>query len=327
MKKSVEVESVVRRFLEARVAMDMEAMRSLHSDSEFLRLIPTDDDWIQGHSAVLPAGGRIGDPDDWAGKWAVKDSSILRIEAFEEGAVGWAAAEQERTLASGVTFALRVTMVLRLESSVWKVIQLHFSTAVPDDEADLEAIDLPQTLSDLLDSLDGDIAHEAMSRAGLATATVMFTDVVDSTTLSKEMGDERWSETISEHFRSVKAIVEQQGGMQIKTLGDGGMYVFPSATSAVRGAIGVQRLVDSGAGRFDLRIGVHTGDLIPSEGDVVGLTVNKAARIAATAAGGQILVSGTTNDIVGPQQFNFDLPIRAELKGLDGTHSLHPLRW
>jgi class 3 adenylate cyclase len=327
VKKSVEVESVVRRFLEARVAMDMEAMRSLHSDSEFLRLIATDDDWIQGHSAVLPAGGRIGDPDDWAGKWAVKDSSILRIEAFEEGAVGWAAAEQERTLVSGVTFALRVTMVLRLESSVWKVIQLHFSTAVPDDEADFEPIDLPQTLSDLLDSLDGDIAHEAMSRAGLATATVMFTDVVDSTTLSKEMGDEGWSETISEHFGSVKAIVEEQGGMQIKTLGDGGMYVFPSATSAVRGAIGVQRLVDSGDDRFDLRIGVHTGDLIPNEGDVVGLTVNKAARIAATAAGGQILVSETTNDIVGPQQFDFDLPIRAELKGLDGTHSLHPLRW
>jgi adenylate cyclase len=327
VKKSVEVESVVRRFLEARVAMDMEAMGSLHSDSEFLRLIATDDVWIQGHSAVLPAGAFVGDPDDWAVKWAVKDSSVLRIEAFEEGTVGWAAAEQERTLVSGVTFALRVTMVLRLESSIWKVVQLHFSTAVPDDEADFEPIDLPQTLSDLLDSLDDDTAHEAMSGAGLATATVMFTAVVDSTMLSTEMGDERWSETISEHFRSVKAIVEEQGGMQIKTLGDGGMYVFPSATSAVRGAIGVQRLVDSGEGRFDLRIGVHTGDLIPNEGDVVGLTVNKAARIAATAEGGQILISETTNDVVGPQNFDFDLPIRAELKGLDGIHSLHPLRW
>jgi adenylate cyclase len=323
MKKSVEVESVVRRFLEARVSMDMEAMRSLHSDSEYLRLIPTDDVWIRGHSAVLPAGGSVGDPGDWA----VKDSNILRIEAFEEGAFGWAAAEQERTLVSGHTFALRVTMVLRLESSVWKVVQLHFSTAVPDDESFFEPIDLPRTLSDLLDSLDGDVAHETMSGASLATATVMFTDVVDSTTLSKEMGDERWSETISEHFRSVKAIVEEQGGMQIKTLGDGGMYVFPAATSAVRGAIGVQRLVDGGDDRFDLRIGVHTGDLIPNEGDVVGLTVNKAARIAATAAGGQILISETTNSIVDPHTFGFDLPIRAELKGLDGIHSLHPLQW
>jgi len=323
MKKSVEVESVVRRFLEARVANEMDAMRILHSDSEFLRLIPTDEVWYQGHNAVFGSGGSVGDADDWA----FKDSSILRIEAFEEGTIGWAAAEQERTLVTGRSFVMRMTMVLRLESSIWKVIQLHFSTAVPDDEAIFKPIDLPQTLSDLLDSLDGDIPHEAIDGANLATATVMFTDVVDSTTLSKEMGDERWSEAISEHFRSVKAIVEEQGGMQIKTLGDGGMYVFPSATSAVQGAIGVQRHVDSGDSRFDLRIGVHTGDLVPNEGDVVGLTVNKAARIAATAQGGQILVSETTNDIVAPRKLDFDQPIRAELKGLDGIHSLHPLQW
>jgi class 3 adenylate cyclase len=323
MKKSVEVESVVRRFLEARVANDLDAMRGLHSDSEFLRLIATDDFWRQGHNAVMGSGFSVGDADDWA----FKDSRILRIEAFEEGSIGWAAAEQERTLVVGRTFVIRMTMVLRLESSIWKVIQLHFSTAVPDDEAIFKPSDLPQTLSDLLDSLDGDIPQVAMSGAGLATATVMFTDVVDSTSLSKEMGDERWAEAISEHFRSVKAVVEEQGGMQIKTLGDGGMYVFPSATSAVQGAIGVQRLVDSGDDRFDLRIGVHTGDLIPNDGDVVGLTVNKAARIAATAQGGQVLVSETTNDIVGPQKLDFDKPIRAELKGLDGIHNLHPLRW
>ena len=323
MKKSVEVESVVRRFLEARVANEMDAMRILHSDSDFLRLIPTDEVWYQGQSAVFGSGGSVGNPDDWV----VKDSSISRIEAFEEGAVGWAAAVQERTYVSGKNTVLRMTMVLRLESSIWKVIQLHFSTAVPDDWILVEPSDLPQTLSDLLDSFDGDISHEAIGGANLATATVMFTDVVDSTTLSKEMGDKRWSEAISEHFRSVKAIVEEQGGMQIKTLGDGGMYVFPSATSAVQGAIGVQRLVASGDDRFDLRIGVHTGDLIPDQGDVVGLTVNKAARIAATAQGGQILVSETTNDIVGPQKFDFNQPIRAELKGLDGIHILHPLQW
>ena len=324
MKKSVEVESVVRRFLEARVNMDMEAMRGLHSESDSLRLIATDDVWLQGQSAVLPAGSfSVGDPDDWS----IEGSNILRIEAFEDGAVAWAAAEQERIYVSGRNAVLRMTMVLRLESSIWKVVQLHFSTAVPDDWILVEPSDLPQTLSDLLDSLDGDIPHEAIRGANLATATVMFTDVVDSTTLSREMGDKRWSEAISDHFRSVKAIVDEQGGMQIKTLGDGGMYVFPSATSAVQGAIGVQRLVDSGDSRFDLRIGVHTGDLIPNKGDVVGLTVNKAARIAATAQGGQILVSETTNDIVGPQKLDFDEPIRAELKGLDGIHLLYPLHW
>ena len=56
MKKSVEVESVVRRFLEARVAMDMEAMRSLHSGSEHLRLIGSDDAWFDGEDAVVTRG-------------------------------------------------------------------------------------------------------------------------------------------------------------------------------------------------------------------------------------------------------------------------------
>jgi len=322
VKKSVEVESVVRRFLEARVAMDMEAMRSLHSDSEHLRLIGSDDTWIEGQDAVLPAGSFVGDPEDWA----VADSKILRLEAFEDGTVGWAAAEQERTLVGGQTFVLRVTMVLRLESSVWKVIQLHFSTA-EDDEAFLRPVDLPQSLSDLLDSVDEEAAYGAIGQFGLITGTVMFTDLVDSTTLSKEMGDKRWSETISGHFQSVKTIVEEQGGKQVKTLGDGGMYLFPSATAALRGAIGVQRLLDTGDGGLVLRIGMHTGDLISNEGDIIGMTVNKAARIAAAATGRQILVSATTTDIVGLKEFDFDVAIRAQLKGLDGIHDLHPLHW
>lgn len=79
---------------------------------------------------------------------------------------------------------------------------------------------------------------------------------------------------------SVKAIVEAHGGIQVKTLGDGGMYLFPSATAAVRSAIAVQQLVDSDSGVLALRVGLHTGDLVSNEGDFVGLTVNKAARIA-----------------------------------------------
>lgn len=79
----------------------------------------------------------------------------MRLEAFEEGGLGWAACE--RTLVGGQTFVLRVTLVLRLESSVWKVIQIHFSFASPDEEV-LNPIDLPESLSDLLDSLSRRVA-------------------------------------------------------------------------------------------------------------------------------------------------------------------------
>lgn len=323
MKKSVEVESVVRRFLEARVAMDMEAMDILHSGSEHLRLISSDDLWIQGQEAVLAAGSHVGDPGDWA----VADSKILRLEGFEDGSVGWAAAEQERTYVGGQTGVLRVTMVLRVESAVWKIIQLHFSTAVPD-ETFLKQVELPRSLSELLDSLDQESASDTHLIGGhLTTATVMFTDVVDSTVISREMGDREWSETISAHFSHVESIVNDEGGVQLKTLGDGAMYVFPSAVGAVRSAISVQKLVESSDGGLALRIGLHTGDLISDNADVVGLTVNKAARIAALANARQVLVSSTTADIVGQDEFVFDLPIQAELKGLDGTHTLHQLEW
>lgn len=321
VRRSAEVESVVRRFLEARVAMDDGAMASLHSDSEHLRLIATDDKWIQGQEAVLPAGGS-GDPEDWV----VTDSRILRLEGFEDGGVGWAAAEQERHLVAGQRVVLRVTMVLRLESAVWKVVQLHFSIAVPDETV-LAPVDLPRTLSDLLASLGNESPPRTVGGAGLATATVMFTDVVDSTTIAQQMGDRHWSEAISEHFRLVRAIVEERAGVQVKTLGDGGMYVFPSATGAVQSAVAVQKLVESGDDELALRVGLHTGDLVSDQGDVVGLTVNKAARIAALAAARQVLVSATTHDIVSPNQFDFDQPIRAELKGLDGIHRLHQLHW
>lgn len=302
--------------------MDMEAMRSLHSGSEHLRLIGSDDEWLDGRDAVVPAGSATGDPTDWT----VTDSRILRIEAFEDGSVGWAAAEQQRTLSGGQTFVLRVTMVLRLESSVWKVVQLHFSSAVPDDQVIFEAVSLPQTLTNLLGSID-EATSEAMSGTELATATVMFTDVVDSTPLSELMGDEEWSRTISDHFRSVNGIVEGQGGVQVKTLGDGGMYVFHSATAGVRAAILVQQLVTDRDSSLPLRIGLHTGDLVPADGDFVGMTVNVAARIAAAANRGQILVSSTTQAMVRPNDFDFDVPVRTELKGVAGVHTLHALEW
>ena len=106
------------------------------------------------------------------------------------------------------------------------------------------------------------------------------------------------------------------------------MYVFSSGASALTAAIGIQRAV-SGLHRDDLtlRMGVHTGDVVQGDGDYLGLTVNKAARVAAGARGEQILVSSATFDMVDTTAFEFGKPITAELKGIDGTHLLRPLSW
>lgn len=197
---------------------------------------------------------------------------------------------------------------------MWKLIQIHFSHPVPDD-AVLD-VDPTTTLSDLLESVEPEsgLGDEA---AGLTTATILFTDVVDSTVLSRAVGDEAWAARIASHFRTVREVVESNGGSVVKTLGDGGTYRFNSSIAALATAIEVQAELSGSHNGFSLRSGIHTGDVVESESDVLGLTVNKAARVAAAAQGGQILVSSTTLDMINTRQFTFAKPISADLKGIE----------
>jgi class 3 adenylate cyclase len=290
-----------------------------------LRLIGSDEyQWFRGAEAVRGTGG--GRNDSLNPSFQVAESEIIRLEAFEDGPVGWAALEQKRTLVNGQEFVFRATMVLRLEASIWKIVQIHFSLPVPD-ESFLD-VDLTETLSTLLASVDEQAGLHEQGITGLRTATVMFTDVVGSTSMSQAVGDEEWGTMITSHFAATSAIVESVNGAVVKTLGDGGMYLFPSASAGLTAAGHVQNdLASDEAASLRLRIGVHTGDVVQHDHDVLGLAVNKAARVAAAADGGQILVSSTTVDMVNTAEFTFGDPIAADLKGIDGTHILKPLLW
>jgi adenylate cyclase len=322
MNRSSEIESVVRRFLAARVAGDAETMRNLHSQSDDLRVIGSDQhEWAQGYKDVI---------DTWAEQpiefLEETESTILRIEALENGETGWAAVELEYTMPSGRVFNVRITMVLVLEESVWKVVQFHFSLPVPNEESFL--VDLTRTLSDLLTSFDSDPDSLTAARNELGTATIVFTDVVGSTSLSQELGDTAWSDLIESHFLTVKEMVEREGGVVVKTLGDGGMYAFTSGTAALSAGVRIQRAVAlSDDNVLRLRVGIHTGDVIQNDNDYIGLTVNKAARVAAAADGGQILVSSITAGIVNTTDFVFGDPFPAELRGIDGVHLIQQLQW
>ena len=186
MNRSSEIEAVVRRFLAARVAADVEAMESLYSQSDDVWNIGSaQDEWYHGHRDSV---------DLWAGQPTEflegTESKILRIEPFENGETGWAAVELEYTISSGQMFNVRITMVLVLEEYVWKVAQYHFSLPVPDEES--FGVDLTRTLSDLLTSIDSDPDSLTAAKNESGTATIMFTDVVGSTSLSQELGDTAW---------------------------------------------------------------------------------------------------------------------------------------
>jgi class 3 adenylate cyclase/ketosteroid isomerase-like protein len=324
VRPSTEIEAVVRRFLAARQVGDVEAMRNLHSRSEHVRLIGTDKhEWLQGYDRVVGAWQVALEEFDSV---VLPDSELLRIEAYERGEVGWAAVEQLKTLKNGETFIYRITMVLELEAGAWKVAQIHFSMPVVNKK--VFGIETSRTLAELLAAMENKSESAALEKEMLGTVTLVFTDVVGSTALSQSMGDKDWSDLITDHFHSVRKIVEGEKGTVVKTLGDGGMYVFTSGASALTAAIGIQTAVSaSDTDHLALRMGVHTGDVVQGDGDYLGQTVNKAARVAAAARGEQILVSSTTFDMVDTTEFEFGKPIAAEFKGIDGTHRLRPLSW
>lgn len=123
LKPSSEVEAVVRRFLVARAELDVETMQSLLSRSDYVRLVgSTEEAWNQGYENAV---------DNWSDGndelIQVADRTLLRVEAYENGDTGWAAVEQEITDAAGHTFIVRITIVVVIEDSVWKLAQIHFS--------------------------------------------------------------------------------------------------------------------------------------------------------------------------------------------------------
>lgn len=319
MKQSDEIAAVALRFLDLRRAGDIDAARNLHSSSEHIRMIGSDrHEWYEGPDVFGVWEATLNIPG------SLSTVETLRVEAFEDATVGWAAIEQERKHPEAGTYIMRITLVLRLESGTWRVVQAHFSAPM-DDEA-FFGDSLTRGLSGLLESMDSE-QEAATERFPRGTATLMFTDIVESTALSARIGDDAWLPLISRHFELLSSVVERQGGSVVKTLGDGGMFVFNSGADALSAAAAIQRTLESDQPELQIRIGIHTGDVRSDEGDYLGLAVNKAARVAAAAGAGQIFVSASTAAMVDPNEFDFGAPITAKLEGLAGTHVLSPLNW
>ena len=119
--------------------------------------------------------------------------------------------------------------------------------------------------------------------------TILFTDVVNSTEVMMQLGDERAETQRREHFRVLRDAIAEHGGHEVKTLGDGIMVVFASAVDAARCAVAIQR--STTAKGVEVRVGLHVGEPIRDEDDYFGTPVVVARRLCDAAAGGQILTS------------------------------------
>jgi class 3 adenylate cyclase len=155
-------------------------------------------------------------------------------------------------------------------------------------------------------------------------ATVLFTDIVDSTARAAQLGDRRWRQLLDWHDQLTVVIVERHRGRVVKTTGDGIVATFDGPGRAVHGAAAlVAALRDGGV---EIRAGLHTGEIEPRGVDVGGIAVHIAARVASLAGAGDVLVSRTVVDLVAGSDLTFEIVGDFTLKGIPGTWTLHRLR-
>ena len=213
-----------------------------------------------------------------------------------------------------------------LQAGVWKVVQWHSS--IPSHSSDICGVHLPQSLSDLIDSLDASLERSLTARQRSATVTLLISDIEGSTSRGVTLGDAVWSSVVQRHFDQLERIADAHDGTVIKTMGDGALIAFDSAVSGARAAVEIQRAVEEPdlPDTYLVRVGVHTGEVVKTDDDYFGFTVNKTARLAAAAAGGQILVSDTVHALIAQApEFTLGNPVSLDLKGLPGAHQAYSL--
>ena len=175
---------------------------------------------------------------------------------------------------------------------------------------------------DVVDEIERFVAGEdALYVPDSVLATIMFTDLVDSTERAAEFGDRAWRDLLAQHNALVRRELGRFRGAERDTAGDGFFATFDGPARAIRCA---QAIVSGVRGLgLEARVGIHVGECELHEGKVAGIAISVAARVAAAAGGGEVLVSGTVRDLVAGSGIEFEARGQRDLKGVPGTMSLY----
>jgi pimeloyl-ACP methyl ester carboxylesterase/class 3 adenylate cyclase len=153
-----------------------------------------------------------------------------------------------------------------------------------------------------------------------ALLTVLFTDLVDSTSRAARVGDARWRELLLQHDRMLRRELARWRGREVKTTGDGFVATFDGPARAIRCAHAIRDAVSTLG--LELRAGMHTGECELLGNDIGGLAVHIAARVTAVASAGEVLVSNTVKDLVVGSGLRFTERGTHELRGVPGEWRL-----
>ena len=155
---------------------------------------------------------------------------------------------------------------------------------------------------------------------------ILFSDIEESTALNESMGDRAWVRLLARHDKLVRKCVDEHAGHVVKSQGDGFMVAFAHPAEAVACSIAIQRALAKrpSARTIRVRIGIHMGKSVRRGDDLFGRNVAMAARVAAQADGGEVLISEPVRDAVA-DEVELGQPRDVELKGFRGTHRLYPV--
>jgi class 3 adenylate cyclase len=160
----------------------------------------------------------------------------------------------------------------------------------------------------------------AQPRSDRVLATVLFTDLVDSTPRVARMGDRRWRELIITHDALVKEELDRYRGRAVRFTGDGVLATFDGPGRAIRCAFAIRNALQ--ALGLEVRAGLHTGEIELTGDDVAGIAVHTAQRVATHARPNEVLVSRTVADLLAGSDFKFDDKGEHSLKGVPGIWQL-----
>jgi len=249
----------------------------------------------------------------------VEHADVL-LKRREPGDVENAQAKIER--------ALDIARELGMKPLAERALQMRF---------DARGIVAPIDVHTSIDRVEAAVEQERPDLRGHAapdgTVTIMFSDIVGSTAMNEQVGDQRWIELLRIHNQIVREQFAAFNGFEVKSSGDGFMVAFSSARRGVACAVAIQRALAEHRRKhpddtIEVRIGLHTGEAIGMEGDFYGRHVNFAARVGAAAESGEILVSSLLMELTASsREFEFGPGREVQLKGLAGNHHVHPVQW
>ena len=183
------------------------------------------------------------------------------------------------------------------------------------------AADTPRLLAEIERFLQAAWAADSNREPDRQLATLLFTDIIDSTSHMAQLGDAGWRDLLERHHALVRRELARARGQEVDTAGDGFFAAFDGPARAVRCAKAIVGSVrDLG---IDVRSGLHTGECELVDGKISGIAVHTGARVAAHAGAGEVLVSSTVKDLVAGSGLEFEDRGVHELKGIPGEWRLY----